>query len=264
MDIISPSNSRVKGWAQLLDKKHRSKQGKYLIEGIHLVMEALQANADIECVAYDMERGIPRELTGLRSSPDAPEWIAVSAAVIAKCTEAKTPQSVFAVVRKETTAVDRLWEKPNSIVIVLDGVQDPGNVGTIIRSADAAGAAGVILGQGCADLYNPKTIRSTMGSMFHIPVVEGELAELLPEAKRHGAQIISTALDATHSCYTYDFRGPVWMLIGSEGQGVSAEATALVDESIRIPMVGQAESLNAAMAATIVLFEAMRQRNFNK
>ncbi|KHF32287.1 23S rRNA (uridine(2479)-2'-O)-methyltransferase [Paenibacillus sp. P1XP2] len=167
MDILSTQNPRAKEWAQLLEKKHRDKQGKYLIEGIHLVQEALRSGADLECVAFDAERGIPSELASMADTGQT-QWIGVSAAVIAKCSDTKTPQPVFAVVRKQKAAIGKLLAQKNSLVIVLDAVQDPGNVGTIIRTADAAGADGVIVGRGSADIYNPKTIRSTMGSMFHL------------------------------------------------------------------------------------------------
>lgn len=263
MEILSPQNPRVKEWAQLLEKKHRDKQHKYIIEGIHLVQEALRADADLECVAYDLDHGIPADLAQMIHTHQAAEWIGVSSAVISKCTDTKTPQPVFAVVRKNLTELADLLERRNSLVIVLDGVQDPGNVGTIIRSADAAGADGVIVGRGSADVYNPKTIRSTMGSLFHLPVVEGVLLDLLPEAKQHGARIISTSLQAQTTCYNYDLNGSSWLLVGNEAQGVSAEAQQLVDDSVIIPMQGQAESLNVAMASTIMLFEAMRQRHYN-
>lgn len=262
MDILSTQNPRAKEWAQLLEKKHRDKQGKYLIEGIHLVQEALRSGADLECVAFDAERGIPSELASMADTGQT-QWIGVSAAVIAKCSDTKTPQPVFAVVRKQKAAIGKLLAQKNSLVIVLDAVQDPGNVGTIIRTADAAGADGVIVGRGSADIYNPKTIRSTMGSMFHLPVVEGDLMELLPQAKESGVRIVSTSLQATSTCYGYDFTGPSWLLMGNEAKGVSEAAQQLVDDALTIPMKGQAESLNVAMASTVLLFEAMRQRHFN-
>jgi TrmH family RNA methyltransferase len=262
MDILSPQNPRAKEWAQLLEKKHRDKQQKYMIEGIHLVQEALRFGADLECIAFDVERGVPAELASMMDKNSRAEWIGVSAAVIAKCTDTKTPQPVFAVVRKHSADISGLLQKKNSLVIVLDGVQDPGNVGTIIRSADAAGADGVIIGRGSADIYNPKTIRSTMGSIFHLPVAEGDLLSLLPQAKESGVRIVSTSLQATSTCYGYDFTGPSWLLVGNEAKGVSPEAQKLVDDALIIPMKGQAESLNVAMASTVMLFEAMRQREF--
>ncbi|MDO7908867.1 RNA methyltransferase [Paenibacillus sp. JX-17] len=264
MDIISPNNPRAKEWAQLLEKKHRTRQHKYIIEGIHLVQEALLARADIECIAFDLDNGIPPELAAVEP-PEAPvEWVGVSSAVIAKCSDTKTPQPVFAIIRKQEQPFEALLNATGEMVIVLDGVQDPGNVGTIIRSADASGAAGVILGQGCADVYNPKTIRSTMGSLFHLPVAEGNLAELLPLAKSRGAKLVSTSLQAKFSCYSYNFSDGAWIVIGNEGQGISRETAELVDDAVLIPMEGQAESLNAAMASTILLFEAMRQRKFRE
>ena len=264
MEIMSPQNTRVKEWAGLQEKKHRDKSNKYIVEGVHLVQEALMAEADVECLAYDLDKGVPAELKGLLQSVQGMEVIGVTSAIISKCSSTNTPQPVFAIVRKEQHGVEAILSKTDSLVIVLDGVQDPGNVGTIIRSADAAGADGVILGRGCADLYNPKTIRSTMGSMFHLPVVEGDLSDILPQAADRGAFLVSTSLQGEESCYQHDFHGSQWLLIGSEGKGISAETAQLVDKSIIIPMAGRAESLNAAMAATILLFEAMRQRGFAK
>ncbi|WP_054958231.1 TrmH family RNA methyltransferase [Paenibacillus dakarensis] len=260
MEILSLQNARVKGWAQLQEKKHRDKQNKYLIEGIHLVQEALLSGADIECIAYDYEQGIPFEL---RDLPDhsGVEWIGVTRAIIAKVSHTTTPQPVFAVVRKEKIAWSQLDR--NKLVVVLDGLQDPGNVGTIIRSADASGAGGVILGKGCADLYNPKTLRSTMGSLFHLPVVEGDLTDILPQAREMGARLVTTSLDGQTTAFHYDFTGSCWIVIGSEGSGVSPEVAALVDDAIIIPMPGKAESLNAAMAASILMFEALRQREYS-
>lgn len=262
MEILSPQNARVKEWSALLEKKHRDRSGKYIVEGVHLVEEALRSEAEIEILAYDLDKGMPAELTGLLQSVPGMETVAVSPAVIAKCSSTNTPQPVFAVVRKSPGAASWVLDQQGGLVMALDGVQDPGNVGTIIRSADAAGADAVVLGRGCADLYNPKTIRSTMGSMFHLPVVEADLSELLPQARAQGIRLISTSLQAEDTCYSHDFRGGQWLVIGSEGQGISPETAAQVDKSIIIPMRGRAESLNAAMAATILLFEAMRQREF--
>ncbi|WP_055105915.1 TrmH family RNA methyltransferase [Paenibacillus ihumii] len=260
--ITSPHNPRVKEWAGLLEKKNRDKHLKYVIEGIHLVQEALRAGADLECVCYEIERGIPAELSEAASASLGVEWIGVTSVIIAKCTEAKTPQPVFAVVRKSGGQLEPLLSGENSLVVVLDGVQDPGNVGTIIRSADAVGASGVIVGAGCADIYSPKVIRSTMGSLFHLPVIEGDLADLLPQAKARGIRLAGTSLQAAKNCYAYDFTGPVWLLLGSEARGLSLGVRELMDDGLIIPMQGQAESLNVAMAASVLLFEAQRQRYF--
>ncbi|SMF71467.1 RNA methyltransferase, TrmH family [Paenibacillus uliginis N3/975] len=263
MEILSLQNARVKSWTQLQEKKHRDKQNKFVVEGIHLVQEALISGADIECIAYDYDQGIPHELKELPDNGQGVEWIGVTEAIISKVSHTSTPQPVFAVVRKEKMTWDDLFAQKDKLVIVLDGLQDPGNVGTIIRSADASGVGGVILGKGCADLYNPKTLRSTMGSLFHLPVIEGELTDILPQAREMGARLVTTSLEGQTTAFHYDFGGSCWIVIGSEGSGVSPEVSALVDDAIIIPMPGKAESLNAAMAASVLMFEALRQREYS-
>lgn len=263
MEILSLQNARVKSWAQLKEKKHRDRQNKFVVEGIHLVQEALMAGADMECIAYNYELGIPNELQPWSDHGQGVEWIGVTEAIISKVSHTSTPQPVFAVVRKAEVTWNALFAEKDKLVIVLDGLQDPGNVGTIIRSADASGAGGVILGKGCADLYNPKTLRSTMGSLFHLPVIEGSLTDILPQAREAGARLVTTSLQGQTTAFHYDFTGSCWIIIGSEGSGVSTEVAELVDDAIIIPMPGKAESLNAAMAASVLMFEALRQREYS-
>ncbi|WP_248928159.1 TrmH family RNA methyltransferase [Paenibacillus hamazuiensis] len=256
--IVSVQNSRVKEWAQLLDKKGRDRQGKYIIEGVHLVQEAFASNADVETVVYCADRAISREIEELLSRDV--EKVGVSEEVLARCTDTKTPQNVFAVMRKPQMKTERLTKLKNELIVVVDGVQDPGNLGTIIRSADAVGADAVLLGKGTADLYNPKTVRSTMGSLFHLPVIEGDLQEWLPLARDKGAQIVVSSTRKSRSLYEADFRQPTWLVVGNEGQGISPQVEAWATDRVVIPMPGKAESLNVAMATTVILFEAMRQR----
>ncbi|TMV46422.1 RNA methyltransferase [Paenibacillus mesophilus] len=261
--ILSIHNPRVKLWAQLLDKKGRDKQGLYLVEGIHLVQEALIYNAGVEALLYSEERGIPAEIESYVQADTKLECVPVSEQVLAKCSDAQTPQPVIAIVRKSSRSAETLLDIPNGLVVVADGLQDPGNLGTIIRSADAVGASGVVLGQGTVDLYNPKTVRSTMGSLFHVAVAEADLLPLIAKAKSHGIRLVNTSLQAKRTCYEADFTGATWLVLGNEGKGVSPEVAAQIDEHVIIPMKGQAESLNVAMAATVLLFEAMRQRGSN-
>lgn len=267
--IVSPHNPRIKAWAQLLGKKGRDRQQAYLIEGIHLVQEALRWQAGVTTVLYSLERGLPSEIAELLAAGGGEreqqlECVPVSEQVLAKCSDTETPQPVLAVIAKRPHAAESLLAVPNGLVVVADGIQDPGNLGTIIRSADAVGASGVVLGKGTVDLYNPKTVRSTMGSLFHIPVVEAELPPLLAKAAAAGIRLYGTSLQATQSCYACDFTGASWIVLGNEGSGLSAETAAQIGEPIIIPMPGAAESLNVAMAATVLLFEAMRQRGLNK
>ena len=263
--ISSAANPRVKEWAKLLDRKYREREGKFLLEGVHLVKEALDAGWPLEAVAFDEGADVAGQFASYMDddggAPDAPSWVPVSPEVIAKCSGTETPQPIFAVAFKRPAERDALFANSGALIAVLDGVQDPGNVGTIVRSAAACGATAVVLGKGTADLYNPKTIRATMGALFHVPVLEGDLSELLPEARRIGASIAGTSLQSSRSCYDYDFRGRgVWLVFGNEGSGMTARVSELVDDNLIIPMSGRAESLNVAMAATVLLFEAQRQR----
>ncbi|CAG7649050.1 TrmH family RNA methyltransferase [Paenibacillus allorhizosphaerae] len=260
--LSSVQNDRVKQWTQLLDRKGRDKQGRFLIEGIHLAEEALRSDVPPEVLIYSAERAEASLRLRKEAAALGIECVAVTESVLAKCTDTETPQPVFCVVPKlPWRPADLLAaSEKGGLVAVIDGMQDPGNLGTIIRSADAVGASGILLGKGTVDLYNPKTVRSTMGSLFHLPIVQGDLQEWLPQAASRGVNVVSTRLEEAVSIYEYDFRQPTWFVIGNEGQGVSATVQQLARHHVRIPMQGSAESLNAAMAATVVLFEAMRQR----
>ncbi|MFC5469968.1 TrmH family RNA methyltransferase [Cohnella suwonensis] len=262
--IESAANPKAKAWAKLLERKHREREGKFLLEGVHLVKEALDAGWPLEAVAFDegsdaLEKfGTYIETSG---NGEGPRWYPVSPEVIAKCSETGTPQPIFAVALKRPPSAEALFGAGDrGLVVALDGVQDPGNVGTIVRSAAASGATAVVLGKGTVDLYNPKTIRATMGALFHVPVLEADLQDLLPEAAARGASVVGTSLQAARSCYDYDFRRNVWLVFGNEGAGMSEAVSAFAHANVIIPMTGRAESLNVAMAATVLLFEAQRQR----
>ncbi len=263
--IASTHNMRVKQWSSLLDKKYRDRTGQFIIEGIHLIQEALKEGAQISVIVYDADKGIPAELreSVYREAAKGIEWVKASAAVLAKCTGTDSAPPIFAVVSKLNHQIEMVSSKM-PLVVVLDGIRDPGNAGTIIRSCDAAGADAVILGKGCVDLYNPKTVRSTMGSLFHLPIIEADLTELLAKAKEHQIKLVGTSLQASYTCYSFNWQQPVWLIMGSEADGVSPKVEAMMDETLIIPMAGKSESLNVAMASTILLFEAMRQRGFSQ
>jgi len=285
--ITSVANPKVKLWSSLLDKKGRDKSGLYLVEGPHLVAEALASGAPVECVVRQHDRLLADDL--LPFAPDAADsadagttagtvsgapgspagasgvpWYEATAEVMAKCSDTVHHQGVFAVIRKYHRTLHDVLDEPGALVLAADRVQDPGNAGTMIRSADAAGATAVIFGKGCVDLYNPKTIRSTMGSLFHLPVLEWDLKDALRQAVERGNQIVSATLDAGQSFYDIDFTRSTWILMGSEAHGVSRDLLSLADQRVKIPMKGRAESLNVAMASTILLYEAFRQRHIHR
>jgi TrmH family RNA methyltransferase len=257
--IRSLQNPKVKLWASLQERKYREREGLFVVEGVHLVQEALLSGAAVDQVAYGLERGLPDELVSL--AENRPErFVPVSEEVLRKCTGTVTPQGVFAVVQKPRYSAEDILARHRSLVIAVDRLQDPGNLGTIIRSADAAGASAVLLGKGTVDLYNPKTIRSTMGSLFHLPVAECDLSAWLPRAREAGVRVYAARLEEATDCYDLDLTHDTWFVIGNEGSGVLPEVQQAADNFVRIPMPGRSESLNAAMAATVLLFEAVRQR----
>lgn len=263
-EILSVNNPRVKQWTELLTKKGRDKQQRFLIEGVHLVAEALKSGVQVETILCSNVRGLPEEVkVWADSSSSKSELVAVSEPILAKCTETQSPQAVCAIVRKPQMDVKDFLQAARSLVVVVDGVQDPGNLGTMMRSADAVKADGMLIGKGTVDPFNPKTVRSSMGSLFHIPIIECDLLEILPQAAAAGIQLVNTSLQAEQSCYEADFTRDTWFVFGNEGNGVSTSVAQLVERHLKIPMRGEAESLNVAMAATVLLYEAMRQRYFS-
>ena len=167
----------------------------------------------------------------------------------------------MAVVKLHISNLEDVLVDSNNFLVLLDRLQDPGNMGTIIRTADALGANGVVITRGSVDMFNPKTIRSTMGSIFHIPLVYyDDINDALMELKEKNIKIMSTSLESSVPCYEVDFTKDFALVIGNEASGISKEVLDNSDTLIRIPMVGRAESLNAGVASGIVMYEASRQR----
>lgn len=251
IDIISINNQQIKDWKKLHTRKERKKTNTYLVEGFHLVEEVL--NYEREAIqqlivrediltndAYLALRMHPRKVT------------TVSVQVAAELSETGTNQGIFAVVSIAPSDYPELIDGP---FLLLDAVQDPGNVGTMIRTADAAGFQGVVLGKGTVDLYNSKTLRSAQGSHFHIEVYDGELSEFISRLKEQKVKIYGTALNEEAESYkTIEEDGLFALMVGNEGAGISYDMMGLVDQNIYIPMKGQSESLNVAIAASIIMF----------
>lgn len=245
--IVSMKNQKVKQWKKLQTTKGRKEAKAYLIEGIHLLREAIKANAIIEEVV--MTENFLRQ-TDLQIA--AEDIVIVSPEILASLAQTETPQGVVAIVQipEDAPILDYTGK-----YILLDQVQDPGNVGTIIRTADAAGYSGVILGEGSVDLYNDKVLRSMQGSHFHLPVHRAALQELIPEMKSKGIPVYGTELNEAAVDYrTIPPTDTVALVMGNEGNGVSEKILALTDQNLYIPIFGEAESLNVAVAAGILLY----------
>ena len=245
--LTSLKNPKVLSWRSLKDRKGRKETGCFLVEGRKMVEEALRSHFPVEAVLAD--EGRLAEL----SLPDNVPMYALPEHVLAAVCDTKTPQGVAAVVRMINNAA------LGSRLVALDGVQDPGNVGTIIRTADAAGLDGVLLSAQCADAFSPKVLRATMGRVFRMGLrVTEDLPGELNRLKQEGFSVLSSQLDGA----PFYEREPVGerfcLVIGSEGNGVTPEVQQLATHRVKLPMRGGAESLNAAVAAGIMMYELMR------
>lgn len=242
--ITSLKNPKVTAWKALKDRKGRRESGCFLVEGRKMVEEALASAFDVETVLVQEGMELPDGLT-------MPVY-ELPAHVLAAVCDTKTPQGIAAVVRmKEQSALGKH-------IVVLDGVQDPGNVGTILRTLDAFEADGLVLLPGCADPFSPKTVRSSMGAVFRRPVWTCTAETFAQVLRGSGLRLLGAALrDDTVDARAADYTRAV-LAIGSEGRGLSDEVLALCDETVRIPMSPRCESLNAAVAASVLLWEAYR------
>lgn len=265
--ITSVQNPQIKRLHQLLEKKGREAQGRFLVEGAHLVEEALKSGAEVLTILYDSERDMDAGCRqALNNHPHSVQVIAASAAVLAKLSETKSPQGIVAEVKKKQLNWDDwMTEKAagqeGMLLLLLDEIQDPGNLGTILRTAEAAGVDGVVLGKGSVDLYNGKVMRSTMGALFRLPVFTRSLPDVADEWQAQGGQLlVSTLHEQSISYDAVPYAQKAAIVIGNEGRGVSAAMVERADYLVHIPIYGRAESLNAAVAAGVFVYEAQRKR----
>lgn len=227
----------------------RREEGAFAAEGPKLLGEALRWGAELETVIAAPGVPMPQLPSGVRA-------VEVADSLLASIADTESPQGIVFVCRGRSLALPEKLEGRRWLV--LDGVQDPGNVGTIWRTADAFGADGLILCNGCADPWNPKTVRATMGAVFRLPVYEGTLDEVAEELARASIPLYAAALREDTEDVRRVTLGRAAVIIGSEGRGVSDAALALCEKTVKIPMSPRCESLNAAVAASVVLWEMAR------
>src|SRR5699024_1960500 len=243
--ITSRQNGQVKTWIKLNRKKEREKTGLFIAEGFHLVEEAIKSQMSIKelIISEKLNNDLPNYTNGY------PQTV-ISDELSNEIADTETPQGIFAVVE-----MPKQSNQLHSKVLLLDQVQDPGNLGTIIRSADAAGFTQVICGEGTVDPYNAKVLRSGQGSHFHVDIQSADLNEYISKLKRQSIPVYGT--DLSKDSIDYKTVGPkdkVAIIVGNEGSGVNKELLELVDGTLHVPMKGQAESLNVAVAASILMF----------
>ncbi len=249
--ITSINNQQVKDWKKLLTRREREKKNRYLIEGYHLLEEALQYKA-AEILNIMVREDVVEEPAFTDLPIDSEQVTVVSEEVAEEISDTETNQGVFAELKIQKVSFPKEVE---GAFLLLDAVQDPGNVGTMIRTADAAGFQGVFLGNGTVDLYNSKTLRAAQGSHFHLEIYEGALEEFMIEFKAKEFPILGTVLNLEAEPYKeVQMDGPFALVVGNEGAGIRPELLGFLDSNIYIPIKGQAESLNVAIAASILMF----------
>ena len=255
--ISSTSNVKVKNLINLKkNARARKKENCFLVEGPRMFFE-IPKNRVKEC--YLTEEFANRHVKELEDW----KYELISENVCRHISDTKTPQGVIAVVKREDPSIKELLNKEkNPCFFLLENLQDPGNLGTIIRTAEGAGVTGIIMNKETVDIYNPKVIRSTMGAVFRVPfVIVDSLTEVITLLKEKDISVYAGHLKGD-VFYKQDYRSGSAFLIGNEGNGLTDEITALADYKIKIPMKGKVESLNAAVSATILMYETMRQREF--
>lgn len=253
--ISSKDNEIVKSIKKLKDKKYRDLSKEFIVEGIKLVEEAIQENAEIKKIII-CEDCINNGLINknLMYEIAKNDCIYVTEKVFQSLSDVTNPQGILAVIGQNT--IEEI-KYNDDIILVLDGIQDPGNLGTILRTLDSTNLKQVIITNKTADPYNPKVVRSTMGAIFRVNVIEVEdLSKTIKEFKKHKIQILATDLSTEFSIYDVDYKKSA-IIIGNEGNGVSKEIFDLADKKIKIPMKGKTESLNAAVATGIILYNAI-------
>ncbi len=261
--ISSGQNPVIKEIKALKEKKFRDQKGLYFIEGIRFVEEALKEKAEISKILVsdkleDVHGG--KEILEQLSTYGCNNVYTIANKLYMEITDTESPQGILAVLKKNPISIDSVYDDKNFFVI-LDSLQDPGNMGTIIRTADAAGVTAVIVSKGCVDVYNPKVLRSTMGSLFHIPVCYSEnILETLESMKKKGIKLCAAHLKGTKNYFDMEYNDNIAIIVGNEANGISDSVADISDELVRIPMSGKSESLNASVAAGLLMYEVLKIR----
>jgi TrmH family RNA methyltransferase len=260
-EVTSLANPIVKDIRGLTSKKEREASGAFLAEGLGFVAEALARGWPVRTLVYDREaRGEPPlQRVVADTLARGGQVLEATEKVLAAITRRDNPQAVVGVFEQRCTPLAALRPKPDETLVALDRVRDPGNLGTIIRTADAAGASGVILIDECTDPFALEAVRATMGSLLAMPLTRCSAAEFLVWQAGSGAQVVATHLAGAVDYRTVDYaRKPVVLLMGNEQSGLPDALAAAADHTVRIPQQGSAESLNLAVATAVMLFEARR------
>ncbi len=255
--ITSTSNKQLKNIIQLNKKaKERKEQDVFVVEGIKMFLEAPKENVKQVFVS---ESFISKDEN--QKYLEGVSYEIVADNVFNAISDTKTPQGIMCIMKQMHYKLEDIINKPNPHLLVLEDLQDPGNIGTIMRTSEGAGISGIIMSKNTVDMYNPKTIRSTMGSIYRVPFVYVEnLINTIEIIKNNNIKIYAAHLKGSKYYDEFDYKMPTAFLIGNEGNGLSDAISQCADEYLKIPMEGKLESLNAAVASSILMYEVQRQR----
>lgn len=244
--IQSLQNPQVKQWKKLLMKKERDRSGTFLVEGFHLVEEALKQEDQVLEIIISEKIGLPPRL----DAGQTPITM-VTDEIADSLSDTEAPQGIYAVCRQTKQELD---DSDAKAYLLIDAVQDPGNLGTMIRTADAAGIDAVIVGRGSVDIFNGKVLRSAQGSHFHLPVIRGDLRDWTEKLKARNIPVYGTALEGGTAYTNISNTDSFALMVGNEGSGISKELLSQTDANLYIPIYGKSESLNVAVATGILLY----------
>ena len=264
--ITSPSNKKIKEVIGLQKKaKARRERDVFVVEGMKMFLETDPKKIREVYLSEDVTDRLSKECRQKLTSLSI-HYEIVTQEIFRKLSDTKTPQGILCVVEQyHYTLTDLLTlnrsEERRPLLLILEDIQDPGNIGTIFRAGEGAGVSGIIMSSNTVDVYNPKTVRSTMGSICRMPFLYSEtLTETIIKLKEYGISVYAAHLQGKDSYDLYDYRTGSAFLIGNEGNGLKEETAHIADHLIRIPMLGEVESLNAAVASSLLVYEAARQR----
>ena len=257
--ISSKDNELIKHIKGLKEKKKRDESNEFVIEGVKLIGEAIEENANIKQIVICedcqnssvISKNLMYEIAKF-------ECIYVTSKIFKTLSDVMTPQGILAVIEKNNK--NKEIDYKEDLIVALDDVQDPGNFGTILRTVDSVGLKQILISKGTVDPYNPKVIRSTMGAIFRVKIIEcDDLKQVLKETRKHKFEVLVTSLQTNNSIYDIKYHKKI-IVIGNEANGVEKEIQNMADEKIKIPMLGKTESLNASVATSVILYEYVRQK----
>jgi len=257
--ITSKDNDLIKNIKKLKEKKYRDLNNQFIVEGIKMIEEAINENADIDSIIIcedcinngNITKKLLYEIAKYKC-------IYVNEKIFNYLSDVTNPQGILAIInrRKDFNKI----QYDTDFIVVLDNIQDPGNLGTILRTVDSANLKQIIVSKETADAFNPKVVRSTMGGIYRVEIVKSlNLVETLKQLQENGFEIVVTSLDTNNSIYDIDYNKKV-LVIGNEANGVSKEIQDLADKKVKIPMLGKTESLNAGVATGIIVYEYVRRK----